>query len=420
MDPAQREAINGEYPSSYICHLLTLIGSATLSCPRFLFRASSNESRGGPAGNTAFVIDPLAKTDEAYSSRFTHLDWEDADLQLETHFGYQYKHPSPFSSWSTSLLWVLVHAVRKAVVYHETNVLIYVLDTGALVGQERVFSARRLVEMLAVSNSAYQRDGWLKHVYKYSVGEYIVHGKLYETDGFKSVSLDTLVKAGLFESVPTLDLQARLDGLARQAALDAPDFSPESIERDKQRRQNTRKWSGLHQRIHQLRFAFFHVDEEFRETRKKLTKPNKKGHRKIRKRDHRKPEPDNQSLTFGKTKIRGKEFWPLPQHYSKGLKLLGECFGETWACTMTLAFVSLRRRDLTSVALQDVLSSLDGLPLKPMSQFDNDSSIHDHIEERMQFLHLLHRMRTRREDGEDVSGSPKDAAGGKEVVVPLA
>ncbi|KAK5702560.1 hypothetical protein LTR97_003505 [Elasticomyces elasticus] len=411
MDPAQREAIN-----------------ATLSCPRFLFRASSNESRAGAAGNMAFLIDPLAKTNEAYCSRFTDLEWEDADLQLETHFGYQYKHPSPFSSWSTSLLWVLVHAVRKAVVYHETNVLIYVLDTEALVGQERVFSARRLVEMLAVSNSAYKRDGWLKHVYKYSVGEYLVHGKLYETDGFKSVSLDTLVKAGLFESVPTLDLQARLDGLARQAALDAPDFSPESIERDKQRRQNTRKWSGLHQRIHQLRFAFFHVDEEFRETRKKLTKPNKKGYRKIRKRDHRKPEPNNaiqcqsqnQNLPFGKTKIRGKEFWPLPQQYLEGSIRLGQCFGRNLACTMTLAFVSLRRRDLTSVALQDVLSSLDGLPLKPTSQFDNDPSIHDHIEERMQFLHLLHRMRTRREDGEDVSSSPKDAAGGKEVVVPLA
>ncbi|KAK5688551.1 hypothetical protein LTS10_000529 [Elasticomyces elasticus] len=411
MDPAQREAIN-----------------ATLSCPRFLFRASSNESRGGPAGNTAFLIDPLAKTDEAYCSRFTDLDWEDADLQLETHFGYQYKHPSPFSSWSTSLLWVLVHAVRKSVVYHETNVLIYVLDTEALVGQERVFSARGLVEMLAVSNSAYKRDGWLKHVYKYSVGEYLVHRKLYETDGFKAVSLDTLVKAGLFKSVPTLDLQARLDEVARQAAIDSLGYSEASLERDKQRRQDTRKWSGLYQRIHQLRFAFFHVDKEYQETRRKATKPNKKGYRKIRKREHRKPEPNNsiqcqsqnQSLPFGKTKIRGKEFWPLPQHYLEGLRALAKCFGEEWECTMTLAFVSLRRRDLTSIALQDVLSSLDGLPLKPTSQFDNDPSIHDHIEERMQFLHLLHRMRTRREDGEDVSGLSKDAAGGKEVVVPLA
>ncbi|KAK4893066.1 hypothetical protein LTR27_008603 [Elasticomyces elasticus] len=395
MDPAQREAIN-----------------ATLSCPRFLFRASSDESRGGPAGNTAFLIDPLAKTDEAYCSRFTDLDWEDADLQLETHFGYQYKHPSPFSSWSTSLLWVLVHAVRKSVVYHETDGLIYVLDTEALVGQERVFSARRLVETLAVSNSAYKRDGWLSMC----------------TNTQSAVSLDTLVKAGLFKSVPTLDLQARLDEVARQAAIDSPDYSEASLERDKQRRQDTRKWSGLHQRIHQLRFAFFHVDKEYQETRRKVTKPNKKGYRKIRKRNHRKPEPNNsiqcqgqnQSLPFGKTKIRGKEFWPLPQHYLEGLKLLGECFGETWACAMTLAFVSLRRRDLTSIALQDVLSSLDGLPLRPTSQFDNDASIHDHIEERMQFLHLLHRMRTRREDGEDVSGFSKDVAGGKEVVVPLA
>ena len=109
--------------------------------PPYLFRAASDQSRGE---NTIDEIDPLyqcinAKTgkEESYSADLTALENEEpymskAIRMVYNHLKFHYGAASEFSSWSVSLLWVLVHAVRKLQSREETNVLVYIMDTSKL------------------------------------------------------------------------------------------------------------------------------------------------------------------------------------------------------------------------------------------------------------------------------------------------
>ncbi|KAK5688552.1 hypothetical protein LTS10_000530 [Elasticomyces elasticus] len=101
----------------------------------------------------------------------------------------------------------------------------------------------------------------------------------------------------------------------------------------------------------------------------------------------------------------GREHWLLPRNHLKGLRKLGQCFGAALEGLMTMSFVSLRRRNLQSADVQEELSDLDGLPMLRISPTDNEDKVHDHIEERMQLLQLLHRHQVRAEGREEEEAS---------------
>ena len=67
-----------------------------------------------------------------------------ARSMLRNHLDWKYEVASEFSSWSVSILYVLVHAVRKANFLNESGVIVYILDTSR-VAASRIESARKLL-----------------------------------------------------------------------------------------------------------------------------------------------------------------------------------------------------------------------------------------------------------------------------------
>ncbi|KAK3675381.1 hypothetical protein LTR78_004891 [Recurvomyces mirabilis] len=247
--------------------------------PRFLFRASSDQSRGGPEGNTLTTVDPLAHSQTVdYHSCLAVIPRSVARSMLQHHFLWHYEHASEFSSWSTSLLWVLVHAIRKQVIRHDTNVLIYVLDTTR-VEDNRIHSAVKLLDVFDLRHP--------EQLSEYCKGEYLVHGLMRATIGFKAVKLETVTHAGLYEVFPDL----------RISAAD-----------------------------HRLY---------------------------LRVRDHLRP------IYFGR-------IWSLSYAEILGLKRLGRCFGRNWEAVMTVAFLSMRRRQGESNRVQALFADLNYLPIRPV------------------------------------------------------
>ncbi|KAK5688553.1 hypothetical protein LTS10_000531 [Elasticomyces elasticus] len=219
--------------------------AAALCSPRFVFRASSDQSRGGAAGNTQSLIDPLAgQQDQEYHHHFMDMEWAKAKTMLEDHLVWKYSEPSHFASWSSSLQWVMGHGARKRDL-GEPNILIYVLDTAKIKGQERMFRAEDLVatfglhkdhsdlefESESESELESEPEPEIKQKKKtsrkgkklkkennnkkkrnqiadYAHGEYLIYGKLSSEDGFTAVRLDTLIDAGLFVCFKDLDVPA--------------------------------------------------------------------------------------------------------------------------------------------------------------------------------------------------------------------
>ncbi|KAK6426819.1 hypothetical protein LTR81_001033 [Elasticomyces elasticus] len=393
--------------------------AAALCSPRIVFRASSDQSRGGAEGNTQSLIDPLAgQQSQEYHHHFMDMEWAKARTMLEDHLVWTYSEPSHFASWSSSLQWVMGHGARKRDL-GEPNILIYVLDTAKIKDQERMFRAEDLVatfglhkdhpELESESESEPELDSEPEPEIKqkrkgsqtgkkvkeknkkkkeknkkknqiadYAHGEYLVYGKLSSEDGFTAVRLDTLIDAGLIVCFKDLDVPARkaecekeMDSLAH--SLDHA-YSEERITSQRH------KW-------------FFKVSIE-----DMSKKDRKKEEKKWRER-----------MAHGSAECKefsfGKEHWLLPRNHFEGLRKLGQCFGAALEGLMTMSFVSLRRRNLQSADVQEVLSVLDGLPMLRISPTDNEENVHDHIEERMQLLQLLHRHQTRADDREEEEAS---------------
>ncbi|KAK5745264.1 Cochaperone prefoldin complex subunit [Elasticomyces elasticus] len=169
--------------------------AATYHKPRFLFRAASDQSHGI---NTAFEIDQLAGGD--YHQDLASTPRGMPGIMLAHHFVWnstEYNYESELSSWSVSLLWVLVHAIRKDSIRGEQNVQVYVLDTQGL-SHNRVHRATDLVRVFKLGDL---HNG---NMDAYCQGEYLIHGKLANNDGFKAVALEQLVDAGLYRVFPAL------------------------------------------------------------------------------------------------------------------------------------------------------------------------------------------------------------------------
>ena len=100
---------------------------------------------------------------------------------LYVHIKWRYRAPSEFSSWSVSLLYVLVHAVRKAYYEDEHDVLVYGVHTRKLPATNGLHSAGKLLE-------------------DYAKGEYLIHGKVENAEGlWKAMEFKEILRCGFFE-----------------------------------------------------------------------------------------------------------------------------------------------------------------------------------------------------------------------------
>lgn len=136
---------------------------ATSTSPPFLFRAASHLSQGVKLAerdtkqlrkikdtvsrgiNTTELIDPLDGYGVDYYEDLAEIESIGImQHMLKNHISYENRVASEFSSWSVSLLYVLVHAMRKS--YNESNgILIYVMDTNKLPESSKIFTARDLL-----------------------------------------------------------------------------------------------------------------------------------------------------------------------------------------------------------------------------------------------------------------------------------
>ncbi|KAK4615993.1 hypothetical protein CLAFUW4_10755 [Fulvia fulva] len=179
-----------------------------LRSPRYLFRVVSDNSLGT---NSTALVDSLAGQEiplrgaEDWESQhyddFTSMDWVRADAMLQAHFRWQYRFPSAFSSWSTSLLESLIYALLKRDVWKESRILIYVLDTTKVTGPPRIYHAPSLMNAFRLTSRPRLEVSWKK-----AAGEYLVYGKLSKHDGFTAVKLEDLIDAGLLNLGRRYDL----------------------------------------------------------------------------------------------------------------------------------------------------------------------------------------------------------------------
>lgn len=118
---------------------------------------------------------------------------------LEEHLTWNYRHPSEFTSWTSSLLCALRHAMRK--LYHwkeaESDVYIAVLDTANLAMP--VWAAPALFDAYGIQRRPSRLE---RHYYH---GEYLVRGGIRSTEtAFRVASLERLREEGLHELLPEL------------------------------------------------------------------------------------------------------------------------------------------------------------------------------------------------------------------------
>ncbi|KAK5122986.1 hypothetical protein LTR85_003552 [Meristemomyces frigidus] len=305
------------------------------------------------------------------------MTWHEARTMLIAHFGYDYKSPSAFSSWSVSLLWVLVHALRKQIWLKEPDVLIYVLNTEEVGnGDSRIYRATTLVHLFDIRHDEAQ------DVEQMAGEEYLVDGRLHSSDGFAAVRLEHLIKSGLFQCAPMLDIG-----------------NPET------QKKHPSKWHTLLQRVHQVRFSYYHIDMPRRENKNDKRVRMEREARGRRDPDFKRWYEDLEAKEANEAKGhvyhrakegRGKytlnenqkEYWELQcTRYINVLRALGRCFGPSWESTMTMAFACLHRREMWVEGMETLFSALDGLPYRRVQS--SEAAARDDIEERVQFMRML-------------------------------
>jgi hypothetical protein len=157
--------------------------------PPILFRAAGSRSRGL---NTSDMMDPLDGYGEEYHESieaFFETAPKQVRQELYNHLIWNYDSASEFTSWSASLLFVLVFAIRRLYFKRNKDVMIYVMDTSKIKDITRI---RRASTMLDV----YDVD--IPKSKSYDDAEYLIHGKLVNENGlWKAVPLEELIEAGL-------------------------------------------------------------------------------------------------------------------------------------------------------------------------------------------------------------------------------
>lgn len=162
--------------------------------PRYLFRAFSRGSRDGLHANNDAHIHP----DDTNWPYPAFGDAAGTQHTLEQHLTWHTAHASEFTSWTSSLLCALRHAMRKAYHWSEPSatVFIAVLDTANFALP--VWPAAALFDAYSLQ----PRPRFQRHYY---LGEYLVRGGVSAAGtGFRVVSLERLREAGLHGLLPEL------------------------------------------------------------------------------------------------------------------------------------------------------------------------------------------------------------------------
>ena len=125
---------------------------------------------------------------------------------LQTHLEWKYSTCSDFMSWSSSLLWVLVHGIRRRYHQGEDDIHICIMDTQKA-KDNAIYPARALMKAWNVKKP----EDW------YTV-EYLVCGRLeaFRGDVYTTVPLDTLERRGLYDVLPELGVDRESDELHKR------------------------------------------------------------------------------------------------------------------------------------------------------------------------------------------------------------
>lgn len=141
--------------------------------------------------NTVDVIDPLHGSSAQYHDSLEQFHQANSTGLIDMlyhHLRWKYKVPSEESSWSASLLFVLVHAIRMKYLDRKKNVLVYIMDSSRIDASRVQLAA----ELLLRYKVAYPPKKL------FDAAEYLVHGRLENTNAlWKAVALDDLIQAGL-------------------------------------------------------------------------------------------------------------------------------------------------------------------------------------------------------------------------------
>lgn len=167
--------------------------------PRYLFRAFSASSRGGIDLNSQFAILP----DDANWTLSCNSGEAGTKKMIEEHLNWNPCHKTEFTSWSSSLLWVLRHAVRKMYACREPaeDISICMLDTSnygiPVYPATAAYDAYGLIPR--------EGDRWRELERHYFLGEYLLRGGIYDyTSEFRVVAFADLEAEGLYELLPEL------------------------------------------------------------------------------------------------------------------------------------------------------------------------------------------------------------------------
>lgn len=167
--------------------------------PRYLFRAFSRTSQGH---NSQIFFKSVAVV-SGYERDICHISKHHARTMLTEHLQWRNSYDDNLISFTSSLLWVLQHCVRKTAydtqLKGQADVQLALVDTSKF-PPGTFIPTTTLLEHLGLSE---QVDPNLKH--DYHEVEYLAQGTL-EVYGFcQVVPWDILLRNGLFELVPELD-----------------------------------------------------------------------------------------------------------------------------------------------------------------------------------------------------------------------
>ena len=131
-----------------------------------------------------------------YTNKLFDIQRQPAKRMLENHLLWSGLADDQFISWTSSLLWVLQHAIRKDF-QGDTDVQICMLDTSKIETCS-FFAASDLLRIYRVPD-----EGKLAH--RYYNTEYLYHGGLFVHGSSSTVSFNFLREYGLFSLLPELD-----------------------------------------------------------------------------------------------------------------------------------------------------------------------------------------------------------------------
>ena len=127
-------------------HRKTYLPAGSRECvPQYLFRTVADESRGT---NNHATMAPDTRNCRARIESIYNLT-----EMVEKHQKWKYEYPSEFVSWSSSLLFVLVHASRRRYRQRHHNVQVRILDVRKLASHMAIYPIKTMFQTLGIPHA---------------------------------------------------------------------------------------------------------------------------------------------------------------------------------------------------------------------------------------------------------------------------